>query len=299
MDAPQTSDDLRPDDREGHRRVALGPGRHPASGGRHHGHRSGHRDRRTTTAARPASRCRAGRGARCSPWRWAASSCSSPTTSRAGRASCSTATCTNACSTLAPFIHWDGNAVPLDGGRPDRLRRRRLHHEHRATRTPSRPTWAAAGSATRGRRCGPPWTPTPGRVTLYLTDPDRPAGARLGRGLPEPVPAGRRDARGSCATGVRYPEELFDAQAAAYQRFHTDEPRRPRQRLGRLVAPDRPVRAARGRRAASTSTSRTRTTSGSRCSRRTPTRLRPGAAGPSSCSPPTTSPARGRTWSRR
>ena len=46
---------------------------------------------------------------------------------------------------------------------------------------------------------------------------------------------------------VRYPAELFDAQAAAYERFHTESPTSsPAART--LVPPDRPVRSARGRR---------------------------------------------------
>ena len=144
-------------------------------------------------------------------------------------------------------------------------------------------------------RCAPRSTPSPGGSTLYLTDRRRTRSPA--RGPPPSRPSSNPTTRcpPSCAPGCRYPADLFDAQATAYERFHTTQPRRLRERRrrgrGRSRSPAVEVAGS------STSTSRTRTTSGSPCGRPTPSR----PTGPRSVRDwlsHSRVPAPGRSWSR-
>ena len=165
----------------------MGARGHPASRGGHRGSRWARRGRRTTTAARPGSRCRAGRGARCSRWRWAASSCCSPTTSRAGPGSCSIATCTTGCTPsrrsstgtpCRPADHGGHIVFVVDGYTTSRSY---PYAERVDLGGPSVSYARASVRATVDAYSG--------RVTIYLTDPDDPLARAWAEAFPIAVPA--------------------------------------------------------------------------------------------------------------
>ena len=124
--------------------------------------------------------------------------------------------------TLAPFIHWDSTSVPLSmGGRIVFV----VDGYTTSTSYPYAEETDLGGTRVGYARASVRATVDAysGRATLYLTDPDDPLARAWADAFPslfrpaDEMPTALRDR-------VRYPEELFDAQAAAYQRFHTDSP---------------------------------------------------------------------------
>jgi uncharacterized membrane protein (UPF0182 family) len=122
--------------------------------------------------------------------------------------------------TLAPFIHWDSDSVPLTvGGRilfvVDGYTTS-THYPYAAqTDLGSTPVGYARASV---RATVDAYS---GRVTMYLTEPGDP----LARAWAEAFPTLFRSADTMPAelrARVRYPQDLFDAQAAAFERFHTE-----------------------------------------------------------------------------
>ena len=123
-------------------------------------------------------------------------------------------------ATLAPFLHWDHNAVPLtyrgrivfvvDGYTTSTAYPYAQHVDLGGTRASYvRPSVRATVDAYSGT------------VSLYLTDPADP----LARAWAEAFPSLFRPADempAELAARARYPAELFDAQAATYERFHTE-----------------------------------------------------------------------------
>lgn len=123
---------------------------------------------------------------------------------------------------LAPFITWDANAVPLtsDG-----------HIEFvvdgytTSSSYPFAQRFDLGGTSINYARAAVRATINAfsGEVRLYLVDPDDPIARAWDAVFPslflpaESMPAALRDR-------VRYPSELFAAQAAAYERFHTADP---------------------------------------------------------------------------
>ncbi len=123
--------------------------------------------------------------------------------------------------TLAPFIHWDAGAVPVTAGG------RILFVVDGYTTSTSYPY--AERTDLGGTRVGYARASVratvdaySGRVNLYLTDPTDPLARAWSDAFPslfqaaDQMPAELR-------ARARYPEELFDAQAAAYERFHTED----------------------------------------------------------------------------
>jgi uncharacterized protein len=121
--------------------------------------------------------------------------------------------------TLAPFIHWDAHAVPLtthghvlfavDGYTTSSSYPYSARFQLGSVRaTYARPSVRATVDAFSGR------------VHIYLTDPEDP----LARAWSAAYPSLFQRA-GSLPSSLRnrwrYPSELFDAQATAYERFHT------------------------------------------------------------------------------
>ena len=125
-------------------------------------------------------------------------------------------------STLAPFIHWDGNAVPLavDGRIVFVVDGYTTSTDYPFAEQTDLGTARVSYARASVRATVDAYT---GRVALYLTDRTDPLARAWAEAFPslfrplEQMPAALR-------ARVRYPEELFDAQAAAYERFHTDSP---------------------------------------------------------------------------
>ena len=124
-------------------------------------------------------------------------------------------------ATLAPFIHWDASAVPLTvGGRILFV----VDGYTTSTDYPYAELTDLGGTRVGYARASVRATVDAysGRVTLYLTDPTDPLARAWSEAFPslfraaDEIPAEVRER-------VRYPEELFDAQAASYERFHTDD----------------------------------------------------------------------------
>jgi uncharacterized protein len=124
--------------------------------------------------------------------------------------------------TLAPFIDWDSSAVPLtsDG--------RVVFVVDGYTTSDSYPYAERVDlGGDRVNYVRPSVTATvdafTGEVDIYLTDPEDPLARAWSEAFPSlfrPVDRMPLDLRGR----LRYPPELFDAQAAAYERFHTSDP---------------------------------------------------------------------------
>jgi uncharacterized membrane protein (UPF0182 family) len=124
--------------------------------------------------------------------------------------------------TLAPFITWDDGAVPLTS------------HGHIEFVVDGYTTSSSYPFAQQfdlgGERVGyarPSVRATvdafSGRVRIYLVDPDDP----VARAWAEAFPSLFLDADtmpGDLRDRMRYPEELFDAQATAYETFHALDP---------------------------------------------------------------------------
>ncbi len=124
--------------------------------------------------------------------------------------------------TLAPFLHWDAASVPLSmGGRIVFV----VDGYTTSTSYPYAEEADLGGTSVGYARASVRATVDAysGRTTLYLSDPADPLARAWADAFPslfrpaDEMPEALRDR-------VRYPEELFDAQAAAYQRFHTDDP---------------------------------------------------------------------------
>ena len=124
--------------------------------------------------------------------------------------------------TLAPFIQWDGDAFPLTIG--DRI----LHVVDGYTTSSDYPfaqQVALGGSQVSYARASVRATVDAysGEIALYVTGPDDPLIRAWSAAFPglfhaaDQAPAELRQ-RG------RYPGELFEAQALAYERFHTENP---------------------------------------------------------------------------
>jgi uncharacterized membrane protein (UPF0182 family) len=124
-------------------------------------------------------------------------------------------------SALAPFIHWDANAVPLtsngrvvfvvDGYTTSADYPYAQEFDLGGTRVGyARPSVRATVDAFSGR------------VRIYLTDPDDPLVSAWSSAFPSLFsPADSMPP--ALAPRLRYPAELFNAQASAYERFHTTD----------------------------------------------------------------------------
>ncbi len=124
--------------------------------------------------------------------------------------------------TLAPFIQWDPSAVPM-------TRKGRVVFVVDGYTTSANFPFAERFDLGRARvnYARPSVRATvdafSGRVHIYLTDPQDPLARAWADAFPSlfqpahAMPQGIRDR-------LRYPSELFDAQATAYQRFHTSDP---------------------------------------------------------------------------
>jgi uncharacterized protein len=124
--------------------------------------------------------------------------------------------------TLAPFIHWDANAIPMTLG--DRV----VFAVDGYTTSPNYPDaeWVDLGG-TSVNYARPSVRATvdafSGRVHLYVTDPDDPLVRAWAAAFPtlfDPADTMPHQLREQ----LRYPSELFTAQATAYERFHTTDP---------------------------------------------------------------------------
>jgi uncharacterized protein len=124
--------------------------------------------------------------------------------------------------TLAPFIHWDAGAVPLtmdgqvvfvvDGYTTSSSYPYAEQVDLGGTRVNyARPSVRATVDAFSGS------------INIYLADPEDPIVRAWGAAFPSlflPMAAMPHE----LTDRLRYPAELFDAQAAAYERFHTTDP---------------------------------------------------------------------------
>jgi uncharacterized protein len=124
--------------------------------------------------------------------------------------------------TLAPFIQWDGHAVPLTAnGRivfvvEGYTTSENYPYAERVDLGGARINYARASVRATVDAFS-------GRVDVYLTDESEPIARVWAEAFPtlfrpeEEMPAELRDR-------LRYPADLFDAQATAYERFHTTRP---------------------------------------------------------------------------
>ena len=124
--------------------------------------------------------------------------------------------------TLAPFIHWDADAVPLTAnGRivfvvDGYTTSKNYPYAERVDLGGARVNYARASVRATVDAFS-------GRVDLYLTDESEPIARAWAEAFPtlfrpeDEMPAELRNR-------LRYPADLFDAQATAYERFHTTRP---------------------------------------------------------------------------
>lgn len=122
---------------------------------------------------------------------------------------------------LAPFIHWDANAVPLtsngrvvfvvDGYTTSADYPYAQEFDLGSARVSyARPSVRATVDAFSGR------------VHIYLTDPDDPIAKAWSSAFPS-LFSPAETAPQELARRLRYPAELFNVQATAYERFHTTD----------------------------------------------------------------------------
>ena len=193
--------------------------------------------------------------------------------------------------TLAPFIQWDSHAVPLTAdGRivfvvDGYTTSENYPYAERVDLGGARVNYARASVRATVDAFS-------GQVDVYLTDESEPHRTRLGGDLPDAVPA-EEEMPAELRNRLRYPADLFAAQATAYETVPHHPARPVRERCRRVVATDRSVRAARGRgRRRLRRVGRGRSPA-HHASRRTRSRLRPGRRGRGSCSQTYYTPRRG------
>jgi uncharacterized membrane protein (UPF0182 family) len=124
--------------------------------------------------------------------------------------------------TLAPFIDWDTSAVPLTtDGHVVFV----VDGYTTSTNYPYAERVDLGGAQVNYARPSVRATVDAftGDVDIYLTDPDDPLARAWAEAFPSLFrPAGAMPS--ALSSRLRYPSELFDAQATAYERFHTSDP---------------------------------------------------------------------------
>ncbi len=125
-------------------------------------------------------------------------------------------------ATLAPFLHWDSDAVPLDiGGRILFV----VDGYTTSTHYPYAAQTDLGGTQVSYARASVRATVDAytGRVRIYLTEPDDPIARAWAEAFPSLFLPG--DAMPAAVQArARYPRDLFEAQATAFERFHTESP---------------------------------------------------------------------------